>query len=280
LAALVPLAASEPTGALRAPASHVRDACTHPQVLGDGALSQMRAQLAPSVRLVALLRNPSDRFYSAFNMGMNEKRSRNERLRYADFAARMDRMIECAPDCPAEPRVVSMFFNYGLYARHLRRYLAHFGREALLIECSEDFYSAPRDVVERVLAFANLPTQAAVRAAADRQASSTSFSTRGRLNSGQLWGGDGYTGHLQPKERAKLEAFYAPHNQELYALVGRDFGWERRSVLDKGDVETPQVQRLPTAGSVSRDGTADGTVGPSAAASSPGTWSSPLRPEL
>lgn len=249
----------------------------------------MRAQLAPSVRLVALLRNPSDRFYSAFNMGMNERRSRSERLRYADFAARLDRMIECAPECVGEPRVVSMFFNFGLYARHLRRYLAHFGREALLIECSEDFYAAPREVVDRVLAFANLPAHGAVQAAADRHPVGSSVSTPNRLNSGQLWGGAGYTGRLQPSERAKLDAFYAPHNQELYALVGRDFGWERTRAAAHSDV--PAAQQLPTDGG-GRGGSAssaavrlvearDAAVDPSGSQPARlGAWNPPLRPEL
>ena len=46
-------------------------------------------------------------------------------------------------------------------------------------------------------------------------------------NSGQEWGGTGYVGHLQPAERTQLVAYYRPHNQELYALLGRDLEWER-----------------------------------------------------
>ena len=37
-------------------------------------------------------------------------------------------------------------------------------------------------------------------------------------------------GKLRPTERAKLNAFYAPHNRELYRLIGRDFGWEAEVV--------------------------------------------------
>ena len=225
-------------------------------VLEDAAVATMRAQLGPSVRLVALLRNPSDRFYSAYNMGMNERRRPGARLGYDAFASSLDRMLACAPECPDEQRVVSMFFNYGLYARHLRRYMAHFGREALLVEASEAFYAAPWPTVARVLAFAKLPELPSVKRAAAAQAApgqqsappqpveseqpprgegggsssvmSSSVPAGGRgLNSGRVWGGEGYTGRLRPAERAKLAAFYAPHNRELYALLGRDFGWER-----------------------------------------------------
>ena len=34
-----------------------------------------------------------------------------------------------------------MFFHYGLYARHLQTYIDEFGRDALLVESSEDFFS-------------------------------------------------------------------------------------------------------------------------------------------
>ena len=45
-----------------------------------------------------------------------------------------------------------------------------------------------------------------------------------------MWGGKGYTGKLQPAERKKLQGWYAPHNKELYTLIGRDFGWEAEVV--------------------------------------------------
>ena len=35
-------------------------------------MQSMRLQLAQNARLVVLLRDPSDRFYSAYNMAMNE----------------------------------------------------------------------------------------------------------------------------------------------------------------------------------------------------------------
>lgn len=115
-------------------------------------IMRMRLQLGGLVRLVAMVRNPSDRFYSAYNMANNDKNSNA----YDAFAGSLDRMIACAPGCPDMPKVVSMFFNYGLYAKHLIPFITHFGREALLIECSEDFFTSPRPTVERVLSFAGL----------------------------------------------------------------------------------------------------------------------------
>ena len=40
--------------------------------------------------------------------------------------------------------------------------------------------------------------------------------------------------YLQAKERALLHAYYGPHNQELYTLIGRDMGWEQMASADAG----------------------------------------------
>ena len=216
-------------------------------VMPEASVIEMRAQLGPAARLVALLRNPSDRFYSAYNMGMNEMNQKTRKRAgetvqetYASFASRLDRMIACAPDCPNEQSVVSMFFNFGLYARHLSKFIRHFGREALLIEASEDFYRDPQAIMARVVAFAGLPL-------ADGQSTSQgarSHDGTGGRNSGRVWGGDGYTGKLEPAERAKLDAFYQPHNLELYALISRDFKWSTPRA--EGGVPARNVTKLST----------------------------------
>jgi hypothetical protein len=116
-----------------------------------------------------------------------------------------------------------MFFLYGLYARHLRRFAIHFGTPVtdtdgggrLLVLQSEEFYADRRRVVSQIWRFAGL---AAVPQAVAGQGS--------RANAGELWGGGAYLGQLRPAERLKLLAFYAPHNRELYEWLGKDFGWE------------------------------------------------------
>ena len=103
-------------------------------VLNDAAVRHMATALGPTrTRLVALLRNPADRFYSAYNMGMSERLSRTSGragsveqrsslnatasvVTYAKFASDLDRILICAPECRDEPSVVAMFFSYGMYA--------------------------------------------------------------------------------------------------------------------------------------------------------------------
>ena len=210
-------------------------------ILDAAAVARMSADLGgrARVRLIAMLRNPSDRFYSAYNMGMSEHlqkqmgsnqalagaADRIDAATYSRFASEIDRLIACAPECPHEPKVVRMFFHYGLYAQHLQTYIDAFGREALLIESSEDFYSEAWPTVRRVLEFARLPITPSFKRLV-RQKSRRSSSAE--LNRGSLWASKGatYSGKLQPTERRKLSTFYAPHNKQLYTLLGRDFGWE------------------------------------------------------
>ena len=201
----------------------------------------MRSQLGSRTRLVALLRNPADRFYSAYNMAFNEDLNRKTSatamalarggvgssaesrtaVTYESFAKSLDRLLLCAPTCAAEPNVVSMFFNYGLYADHLAKFAKHFGWDRLLVERSEDFYADSATIALRVLRFAGLAVDDTL-AVAMRQRSLS----KEKRNAGKLWGGQAYTGKLQRAERRKLQAWFAPHNRRLYALIGRDLGWE------------------------------------------------------
>jgi hypothetical protein len=189
-------------------------------VMPEASVAHMARRLGTSARLVAIFRNPADRFYSAYNMGMNEAMHRKgPETSYAGFAASLDRFIACAPECPSEKHVVSMFFEYGMYAKHLRTYFKHFARSRLLVLCSEDYYSNPASTMMQLLEFAQLSTTSEVLTL-------VAGSEGVRRNRGSEWGGN-YTGKLLGRERDKLQAFYAPHNKELYALIGRDFGWDR-----------------------------------------------------
>lgn len=208
-------------------------------VLPAARIAVMAQQLPPRARLIAMLRNPADRFYSAWNMGMNERsrtRGRNGSLDYRSFASTLDEMIAQAPDCPGNT-LCSMFFTYGLYARHLAKYYAAFGRERVLVLRSEDFYADPNAIFGRVLGFAGLePFEPPVSSDGASQ------------NSGSVWGGSGYTRRLLPPERNKLSAWYAPHNRELYALIGRDMGWERPDAAEAVramDAPAQRVSRRP-----------------------------------
>ena len=93
----------------------------------------------------------------------------------------------------------------GVYVDQLRTWLSYFPREQMLILKSEDLYAHPSLAIKQVLAFLDLPE----------------------------WEPSEYkTYHAQPyakmeaATRALLVDYFAPFNQQLYALLGRDFGWD------------------------------------------------------
>ena len=139
-----------------------------------------------------------------------------------------------------------------MYAQHVSKYWRSFGRKRVLVERSEDFYADAWPTVQRVLSFASLSTP--VEFAVGLVSRSRRGLTATERNSGGVWGGKEYVGALQPPERRKLQAFYAPHNMELYAMLGRNMGWERNDsdavatlAQQQQQQQQQQEQATPTA---------------------------------
>lgn len=170
---------------------------------------------APMYGLLSCARSPRNRRELRSGIRTGSK------LSYEDFAEGLDRMIACAPTCEKEQPLVAMFFDYGLYAKHLRQFYAVFEHEQILVMRSEDFFATPVPYVQQILEFfgvSALPSFIeATQASQDKH----------DRNSGKLWGGDSYSGKLLQRERKKLNGFFHPHNLELYTLIGRDMEWEK-----------------------------------------------------
>ncbi|HEX5067194.1 MAG TPA: sulfotransferase domain-containing protein [Myxococcota bacterium] len=166
-----------------------------PAYLTDPAVPARVRALLPDVRLVALLRDPSRRAVSHYH-----HRVRNEG-ESGGAAAVLDAelaRVEREGDAHLSP------FGYlarGYYARQLERWLAHFPRESFLLLPAEPFFRDPAPTVRRVADFVGLaPLDPATYVGA--------FNVRhaGRYES-------------PPAELlARLDAHYAPHNEQLAKL--------------------------------------------------------------
>jgi hypothetical protein len=176
---------------------------SHSYLVHPRAPARLHAAL-PQVKLIALLRNPVDRAYSQHQMNV---RKDIEPLSFEDaIAAEPERLRGTSDRSDGDWRTAS-YFSYlgrGLYAEQLQRWLALFPREHLLILKSEDFFHDPEAGVQRTLAFLDLPP----------------------------WRPTTYKVHnpgdyddMRPETRARLSAYFAPHNRQLFELLGEDFGW-------------------------------------------------------
>ena len=162
--------------------------------------------LLPQVKLIVLLRNPTDRAISHY---FHERRLNREPLPIYDaFQAEEERLQETheQKDYQSEVFKNHSYKSRGLYKVQLERYCKYFNRSQLLIINSEDFFSNPRETLEKVFDFVGVDSTFR-----NRNYKNRSFSR----NKTQV----------APEVYQYLDDYFRPHNQELYALLGRDFGW-------------------------------------------------------
>jgi len=161
----------------------------------------------PQVKLIALLRNPVDRAYSHHNKRFKdgtekltfEKAIEKEEDRIKDELKKM----EINEHYSSEKYRVFSYLSRGRYAEQLERWIKYFPLENMLIIKSEDFFSDPKDVFNRVSNFLNI---------------SKCRMKFKKFNVGH------YTG-MDNKMRKRLIEYYDPHNQKLFNLIGLKFDW-------------------------------------------------------
>ncbi len=166
-------------------------------------------RLLPGVKLIALLRNPVDRAVSHF---LHETRRKRETLPFDQAlrveAARLEpelRMMEADEFYHSEAHHRFAYQARGLYAEQLERYFRFFPRDQILALCSEEFFADPGRTLKDVFAFLGVadfvPPDLAPR------------------NVGNT------TQNIPAEAREALRAYFVPHNERLFRLLGRRFDW-------------------------------------------------------
>ena len=113
-----------------------------------------------------------------------------------------------------------MFTSYlsrSIYVDQVERYLTMFPRENILIMESDEFYSNEQQVLDQIADFLSIPR--------------FDYTPTGVLK--ESWGGGASNTHhphdyqdIHPDTRQKLQEFFEPYNQQLYSLIGKNFGWK------------------------------------------------------
>ena len=153
---------------------------------------QRMAKVIPEVRLIALLRNPVDRTYSAYHHRVSKGRE--------------PRTFEEVVEADLNDGSVGLLPR-SIYVDHLVRWPEFFSEEQLLVLKSEDLFEQPQKILELVLDFLGLPEwEPGVRELANKR-------NEGRYE------------EMNPATRRRLEEYFEPHNQRLYEFLGVDFGW-------------------------------------------------------
>jgi len=165
--------------------------------------------LIPKVKLIVLLRNPIDRAYSHYQM---EKEHEHEELTFEEATQQEeDRVREDMKRMDTDENFYSVNFyrksylTRGIYVNQLKRWFKKFPREQFRIIKSEDFYEKTPKIYQQVLDFLGLP--------------------KFELKSFKAYKMRKYSG-ITPETRKKLNEYFRPHNEQLYQLLDRNFGWE------------------------------------------------------
>lgn len=198
-----------------------------PAYLYYPGVAERIARYAPGMKLIAMLRDPVLRAYSAWNMhrqlrdqswdvvlhrlSTQPEHVRAAMLEYYDFIATGDftatvRALSARLD---DDRVEPGLLKRGLYARQLAEYLRHFPRKQLLVLESTRCREHRATELDRVADFLGIG-----RAAWD------SLGVAGDKNHTRE-----YNAPMPDEARVLLAEIYRQPNEELFALLGERFAW-------------------------------------------------------
>lgn len=121
-----------------------------PNYLSDPCAIQRIAELLPDVRAIAILRNPADRAYSAFQHGRSIGRETRS------FLDALDDELHGRSATDPHGRDLPPYIREGRYGEQLRGLAAVLPRDRIHVELFDDLSCEPRSTYERVCAFLDL----------------------------------------------------------------------------------------------------------------------------
>jgi hypothetical protein len=185
-------------------------------------------QYNPKIKMIVLLRDPVDRAYSAWNMykaryqqnrnwffdewisfvgGAPEQYLRRSDEELFDFALFVNNEMAHLTASTHE-KIESPLLMHGLYYEHLSRFLTIFKKEQILVVESTYFRNHTAKVLEKIGSFISLPR----------------FDW-GVVDLSPIFEG-GYTDAVGQSVACTLSAYYTPHNEALYSLLGVRYDWK------------------------------------------------------
>lgn len=164
-------------------------------------------------KAIMLLRNPAERAWSAWNMNTYKRIHYDGWSKVPTFeetVARQKRdLLTCLPNwrlCHTTGVLQrSGTLARGLYVFQLQRWLQFFPRKNLLVLSSEMFFKNTSQTMKQVYHFLSLPG-----------APSRRWPVRNKYQDNPT---------MLATTSQELTVFYGPYNQQLYKILGTEFGW-------------------------------------------------------
>jgi hypothetical protein len=162
--------------------------------------------LVPEVKIIALLRNPTDRAISQY---FQERRRKKERLEMDEAFQQEEKRLGPAiqeRDYKNHAFIHHAYKSRGRYKEQLERYFSYFPRQQMLIIRSEDFFVAPHKTLREVFEFLRVDADFTVKDLTPRNVGKSKSTVPADV-------------------REYLNSYFRPHNQALYDLLGQNYGW-------------------------------------------------------
>lgn len=180
-----------------------------PYYLFHPAVPKRVHSLLPNAKFIIVLRNPVDRAYSHYQHSVARGQEacsfeeaivrEPERLRGEEEKLLRDEAYV------SNPHIRHSYFSRGCYADQLRRWLKYYPIESFVIVGAEELSVDPQRVCDEITGFLELPVQ--------------TVRTSRRHNANRY-------SAMSKSIRVELARRYREPNERLYALLGRDLGWE------------------------------------------------------
>jgi len=162
--------------------------------------------LVPKIKLIAVLRNPTERAISHY---FHEKRKGRESMPIKEALQEEEKRLEPVIDNKDYKNDIFIDHSYksrGLYKQQIERFLNYFPWEQILVLNSEEFFSEPDNTLTQVFEFVGVDTGFKVK----------DLKPCGVANN---------KSEVDPDVYRYLNNYFLPHNQALYELVGKRCGW-------------------------------------------------------
>ncbi len=169
------------------------------------------ASLLPEVKLIAVLRNPTERAISHY---FHTKRKGHEPLSIGEALREEEERLKPVLQQGDWKNPALRRFSYksrGHYEEQLKRYFRWFSRKQLLILSSEELFGEPEETLLRIFQFLGV----------EGKAHSIDLRPMNVATDKTLVGTEIYE---------YLDDYFMPRNQALFELIGREFSWQRIAV--------------------------------------------------
>jgi len=177
-----------------------------PRYIFDPHAPKRIFDIVPKVKLIAVLRNPTERAISHYFH--NERRNR-EPLSIDKAMLEEEGRLEQAINAHEYNSKAFIHYSYkrrGLYKEQIERYLNYFSLQQILVFSSEELFSQPDICLRRIFDFVGVESEFKVKKLAPVHVGSN-------------------RSKVDPAIYEYLNDYFEPHNQALYELLGNNFGW-------------------------------------------------------